>query len=102
MEESDMATYVTLFNFTEQGLRNIKDTVKRMEAAKQAGSEIGVKLKEFVWTQGQYDMIAISEAADETAAAASLLNILKGGNVRAQSLRAFTVAEMEKILEKVA
>jgi uncharacterized protein with GYD domain len=97
-----MTTYVTLFNFTDQGLRNVKDTVKRMEAAKQAGSEIGVNLKEFVWTLGQYDMIAISEAADETAAAASLMNLLKGGNVRAQSLRAFTAAEMEKILEKVA
>jgi len=54
-----MATYVTLFNFTEQGLRNIKDTVKRAEAAKKAGSENGINLKEIVWTQGQYDLIAI-------------------------------------------
>ena len=97
-----MATYVTLFNFTDQGLRNVKDTVKRMEAAKQAGSEIGVKLKEFVWTQGQYDLIVISEAPDEAVAGAFLLNVLKAGNVRAQTLRAFTATEMEKILEKVA
>ena len=97
-----MATYVTLFNFTEQGLRNVKDTVKRMEAAKQAGSEIGVRLKEFVWTQGQYDLIVIAEAADEIAASALLLNLLKAGNVRGQTLRGFAAAEMEKILEKVA
>jgi uncharacterized protein with GYD domain len=68
-----MATYVTLFNFTEQGLRNIKDTVKRAEAAKKAGSENGINLKEIVWTQGQYDLIAILEAPDEAAASAFLL-----------------------------
>jgi len=97
-----MATYVTLYNFTEQGLRNIRDTVKRAEAAKKAGSEIGINLKEIVWTQGQYDLIAISEAPDEAAASAFSLNLLKAGNLRAQTLRAFTTAEMEKILEKVA
>ena len=97
-----MATYVTLYNFTEQGLRNIKDTVKRAKAAKKAGSEAGVTLKEIVWTQGQYDIIAISETSDETMASAYLLNVLKAGNLRAQTLRAFTTAEMEKILEKVA
>jgi uncharacterized protein with GYD domain len=101
-EGNSMATYVTLYNFTEQGLRNIKDTVKRVEAAKKAGSEIGIKLKEIVWTQGQFDLIAISEASDEAAATAFLLNTLKAGNVRAQTLRAFTAAEMEKILKKVA
>jgi uncharacterized protein with GYD domain len=97
-----MTTYVTLYNFTEQGLRNIKDTVKRVEAAKKAGSEFGVTIKEIVWTQGQYDLVAISEAPDEVAANALLLNTLKQGNVRAQTLRAFTAAEMEKILERVA
>ena len=93
-----MATYVTLYNFTEQGLRNIKDTVKRAEANQKAGSEIGINLKEIVWTQGQYDLIA----PDEAVAGAFLLNVLKAGNVRAQTLRAFTATEMEKILEKVA
>jgi len=97
-----MARYVTLYNFTEQGLRNIKDTVKRAEAAKKAGSEAGIKIKEIVWTQGQYDLIAISEAPDEATATAFLLSMLKAGNLRAQTLRAFTAAEMEKILEKVA
>ncbi len=97
-----MPTCVHLFNFTEQGLRNIKDTVKRAEAVKKAGSEIGITFKEIIWTQGQYDMIVISEAPDETAANAFLLNMLKAGNLRSQTLRAFTAAEMEKILEKVA
>jgi two-component system, NarL family, sensor histidine kinase UhpB len=81
---------------------NIKDTVKRAEAAKKAGSEVGIKLKEIVWTQGLYDLIAISEAPDEATATAFLLSMLKAGNLRAQTLRAFTAAEVEKILEKVA
>lgn len=97
-----MATYVTLYNFTEQGLRDIKDTVKRAEAAKKAGLSAGIKIKEIVWTQGQYDLVVISEAPDEATATAFLLKMLKAGNLRAQTLRAFTAAEMEKILEKLA
>jgi len=73
-----------------------------VQAGTKAGSEIGLKLKEFLWTQGQYDMIAIAEASDEIAATAFGLSNLKLGNVRTQTLRAFTMAEMEKILAKVA
>ncbi len=97
-----MATYVTLYNFTDQGLKNIKDTVKRVEAAKKAGAAIGIHIKEVVWTQGQYDLVVISEASDEVKGVAFALTTLKLGNVRAQTLRAFTAAEMEKILEHVA
>jgi uncharacterized protein with GYD domain len=97
-----MATYVTLFSFTEQGLRDIKDTVKRAETAKRAGSEIGINIKEILWTHGQYDVVAVSEASDETVITAFLLNTLKAGHLRAQTLRALTAAEMEKVLEKVA
>jgi uncharacterized protein with GYD domain len=100
--ESAMPTYVTLYTFTEQGLRTIKDTVKRAKTAKKAAADLGINLKDIVWTQGQYDLVAISEAPDEAAATAFLLNLLKAGNLRAQTLRAFTAAEMEKIVEKVA
>jgi uncharacterized protein with GYD domain len=96
-----MTTYVTLYNFTEQGARSIKDTVKRAEAAKKAAAAVGAKIKEVLWLQGQYDIIVISESSDEIASGALALNTLKLGNVRGQTLRAFTAAEMEKILEKV-
>jgi uncharacterized protein with GYD domain len=96
-----MATYVHLFNFTEQGLRGVKDTVARLEANRKAAAEFGVTFKETIWTQGQYDLIVITEVQDETMANAFFLNVLKAGNVRSQTLRAFTAAEMEKILEKV-
>jgi len=97
-----MATYVTLYNFTDQGLKNIKDTVKRTEAAKKAAEAMGIQVKEIVWTQGQYDLIVITEASDEVKASAFGLNTIKLGNVRGQTLRAFTAAEMGKILEHVA
>lgn len=96
-----MAIYVTLVNFTEQGVRNIKDTVNRANAAKQAGSALGVQIKEVLWTQGQYDMVIISESSDEIAANAMILNVVKAGNIRTQVMRAFTTAEMQKILDKV-
>jgi uncharacterized protein with GYD domain len=102
LEGNTMATYVTLYNFTDQGLKNIKDTVKRVEAAKKAAAAVGATIKEFVWTQGQYDMIAIIEGSDEVAGTAFALSTLKQGNVRAQTMRAFTSAEMAKILEHVA
>ena len=97
-----MATYVTLYTFTDQGVKNIKDTVKRVEAAKKAAATAGITIKEIVWTQGQYDLVAISEAPDDVAGAAFALNTAKAGNVHIQTLRAFTAAEMEKILEHVA
>ena len=97
-----MATYVTLYTFTDQGLKNIKDTVKRVEAAKKAAAAAGITIKEIVWTQGQYDLVAISEAPNEAAGTAFALSTARAGNVRIQTLRAFTATEMEKILGHVA
>ena len=97
-----MATYVTLYNFTEQGLKGIKDTVKRTEAAKKAAAANGIQVKEVLWLQGQYDLIVITESPDETKGNAFGLSTLKMGNVRGQTLRAFTATEMAKILEQVA
>jgi uncharacterized protein with GYD domain len=97
-----MATYVSLSTFTEQGIKGIKDTVKRSDAFKEAAKAAGVTVKEILWTQGQYDIVLISEAPDDAAISALALNLAKLGNVRGQTLRAFTASEMTKILEKVA
>jgi uncharacterized protein with GYD domain len=96
-----MATYVTLYNFTEQGLRNIKDTTKRVEVAKKAAAQFGITVKEVLWLQGQYDFMVISESSDEVATTAFHLNTVRQGNVHSKTMRAFTASEMEKILEKV-
>jgi uncharacterized protein with GYD domain len=102
LEGKTMATYVTLYNFTEQGFKNIKESVKRTEAAKKAAAAQGMTVKEVLWVQGPYDIVVISEASDETKANAFALSTLKMGNVRGQTLRAFTAAEMAKILEHVS
>ena len=57
MEGKPMTHYVTLYNFTEQGLKSIKDTVKRVEAAKKAAEAQGVRVKEVLWVEGQYDRV---------------------------------------------
>ena len=96
-----MATYVSLVNLTEKGAREINDTVKRADAFKTLAKKLGATVKELVWTQGKYDIVAIVEAPDDATASAVFLSAAKLGNIRSQTLRAFTAAEMEKILEKV-
>jgi uncharacterized protein with GYD domain len=97
-----MATYVILSTFTEKGIASVKQTTKRADAARAAAKEVGVNMREILWTQGQYDVVSIIEAPDEAAVAAFGLSLAGGGNVRSQTLRAFTKDEMEKILAKVA
>jgi uncharacterized protein with GYD domain len=97
-----MMTYVNLYNFTEQGMQTIKDTTKRFAAAKKAAAQAGVTLKDVYWLQGKYDLVVISEAPDEIAAAAFQVSVAKLGNIRGQTLRAFPPVEMDKILAKVS
>ena len=96
-----MATFVILYKYTEQGIKTIKDGPKRLEAAKKAMTQTGLILKEALWLQGEYDFLSIGEASDEYAATAFNINILKQGNVHTHTMRAFTAAEMTKILAKV-
>ena len=96
-----MATYIVLANFTDQGAKNIKDTTKRADAAKEMAASKGVKMREIYWTQGQYDLVTICEADDEAAISAFGLTIGGAGNVRFQTLRAFTKDEMNGILAKM-
>ena len=97
-----MPTYITLSNFTHQGIQNIKDTTKRADAFKTAAEKAGCTVKEIYWTQGQYDAITILEAPDDASATAVLMSLGKLGNVRTQTLRAFTAAELAPILDKVS
>ena len=96
-----MATYILLGNFTEQGIRNIKDTTKRADAIRATAKKMDISVKDFYWTLGQYDVAAILEAPDEAAATALALGIGAQGNIRTQLLRAFTAAEIGPILRKM-
>jgi uncharacterized protein with GYD domain len=96
-----MPTYVTLANFTHQGITNVKDTTKRADAFKTAAKKADCTVKELYWTQGQYDAIIILDAPDDASATAVLMSLGKLGNVSTQTLRAFTAAELAPILDKV-
>jgi uncharacterized protein with GYD domain len=97
-----MATFITLGNFTDQGIRNIKDTTKRADAFKAMAQKAGATVKELYYTMGQHDIVAIVEAPDEETATALLLSVGALGNIRSQTLRAFSREEMAKIIAKVS
>ena len=96
-----MAMYVVLANFTDQGVRNVKDSIKRAEAFKELAKSSGATVKDLYWTLGQYDIVATVDAPDDMAITALGLTLAKAGNVRTQTLRAFSQAEMGSILSKV-
>lgn len=101
-EEVDMATYIVLGQYTDQGIRHIKETTKRAEALQGMAKKVGATVKAVYWTLGEYDVATIIEAPDDASATALFLSIGALGNVRTRSLRAFTPEEMGKILGKMA
>jgi uncharacterized protein with GYD domain len=96
-----MATYIALSNFTDQGIRNVKDTTKRADAVKDAAKKFGANMTQIYWTLGHYDLVAIIEAPDDKSATAFALAIGAAGNIRTETLRAFTKEEMNGILGKM-
>jgi uncharacterized protein with GYD domain len=96
-----MATYIALSNFTDQGIRTVKDTVKRAEGVQKAAKKYGAKLTQIYWTIGNHDLVVIIEAPDDASATAFMLAIGSAGNVRTQTLRAFSKSEMNGILGKL-
>ena len=96
-----MATFVALGNFTDQEIRNVKDTVKRADMVKEAAQKAGVTMKDIMWTLGSVDMVVVFEAPDDASMTAFALAIGAAGNVRTQTLRAFDRAEMSAVLSKL-
>lgn len=97
-----MTTYVMLTKFTDQGIRNIKESPKRAEAFKEAAKKSGVTVKDLFWTQGRYDAVTILEAPDDHSLSAAVFGLGALGNVRTETLRAFAAADMQAILGKMA
>ncbi|MFN8061996.1 MAG: GYD domain-containing protein [Vicinamibacterales bacterium] len=94
-----MAKYVTLYQFTDQGIRNVKDSPARLKAGIQRAESLGMKVLGAYYTQGQYDLVVISEAADEKVATAFALAQSGQGNTRSITLRAFDPTEFEAIVK---
>ncbi len=96
-----MATYIVLGHFSDQGIRNVQDTAKRADAAKQMAMKVGATIKVIYWTIGRYDVVTILDAPDDETATAFGLSAAKLGNLRTETMRAFTQGEMGAILGKV-
>jgi uncharacterized protein with GYD domain len=96
-----MITYIGLMSFTDKGLQSIKDTTKRAAAAKEAARRFGVNMRDIYWTSGEYDVVCVLEAEDEQSISAFSLATAAQGNVRAKSLRAYTAAEMDRVIAKL-
>ncbi len=97
-----MPTYVTLFNWTDQGIRNVKETIARVDSGVQVGEQkYGLRLRDLYWTVGSYDIVAEFDAPDEQSLSAFLLELGSLGNVRSTTLRAYDREEMESIIERL-
>ena len=96
-----MATFIVLGNFTDQGVRTIKESPKRADAFRAMAQKVGVKVKEIYWTLGHYDIVTVVDAPDAATATSLGLAIASLGNVRTETLTAFGPDEFGKILGKM-
>jgi uncharacterized protein with GYD domain len=96
-----MPTFVVLATFSEEGIKNVKQTIERTDAFKQMAQKVGVTVKDIYWTQGSRDIVAICDAPNDEAATVLALSVNSRGNVRSETLRAFSFDEMKKILGKL-
>ena len=93
-----MPTYISHINWTEQGIRHVKDSPKRLDAVKKQLKELGGELRAFYMTQGTYDALLIYEIPNDTVLAKLMLQLGSAGNVRTATVRAYTEAEYREIM----
>jgi uncharacterized protein with GYD domain len=95
-----MATFISLINFTDQGIRKVKDSPERFAAFKSMAEKLGVTVKSVYYTLGNYDIVVVTEGPEE-AVMAALLKTGSLGNVRTQTLRGFSPDEMKRMIGKL-
>ena len=96
-----MATFITTIKFTQQGIKDIDHSTKRASIFKAEAKKLGAKVKDIFWTLGDHDGVLLFEAPDDETATAVILHLGAMGNVHTSTCRAYTAAEMEKIVAKV-
>jgi uncharacterized protein with GYD domain len=97
-----MAAYMLLCNYTDQGIRNIKEAPNRRAAAIELGKNLGVDIKAAYLAIGPYDLVIQVEASNDEALATFLLSLASKGNVRTTSLKLFPEAEFDKIVAGIS
>ena len=96
-----MPTYVVLMNWTDQGVRTVRETVQRREQADALAERHGARIEQVYWTVGPYDIVAILDAPDDESVTAVMLELGSGGNLRTTTLRAYDREEMSGILQRL-
>ena len=94
-----MPTYIWLVNWTDQGIRNVKETTKRAKSFREVAEKAGVKVKEFLWTMGRYDLVLVIDAPGDETISSLTLAVGMSGNVKQETLKAFSAQEMDQILK---
>lgn len=97
-----MPRYVTLVNWTPEGISDFKETVDRHEANEQRIAEVGARFVDAYWTLGDHDLVIVIEAPDDESATAALLMVGSAGKIRTKTMRAFTRDEMRAVIDKAA
>ena len=96
-----MPTYISLLNFTDQGIRTVRDTLDRTARATELAEKHGARLVQTYWTVGAYDLVAVLEAPDDESVTAFVLEVGSAGNVRTSTLRAYNREEMAGIIQRI-
>ncbi len=96
-----MATYITLMKWTPQGISKVKDSSKRLDAARKAFKKLGVELRDTYLTMGRYDLLCVIEGPDDESVARALLSVGSLGNVQTETLKAFTEDQYREITRSV-
>lgn len=97
-----MARYIMLTNWTEQGIKNVKESPKRLDAGKALAKKLGCEITDFHMTTGVHDMVIMLEAPDDEAAAKFALSLGSAGNVRTTTLKAFSEKSYRSIIGSLA
>ena len=94
-----MPTYVSLLNWTDQGIRTVKETTKRAKAFHNMAEKMKVKVREILWTMGRYDFVWVIDAPDDETVSRLTLGLGMSGNVKTETLKSFSAQEMDQILK---
>jgi uncharacterized protein with GYD domain len=97
-----MPTYIAMAKWTQQGLKDIKDSASRLNVARKNFEAAGVTIKEFYLVMGRYDTITIIEAPDDASVAAAMLKAASLGSITSETCRAFTEGEYREILGRLS
>ena len=96
-----MATYIVLMNWTDQGIKTVKDSPSRSDVGREEMDQLGVHRREIFWTVGPYDLVMIVDSPDDETLSTALLRVGSAGNIRTTTLRAFTRSEFTQLLDRI-